>query len=152
MSTTVNLKSLQDKLDHRFKNEALLIQALTHSSFAYESKDEGAADNNRLEFLGDSILGMVIAGHLYNEHPEMTEGELTQLRSSIVNRDNLSAAAKRIGLDHHLLLGKGEEKTGGRSNATNLSGAIEAVVAALYLDSGLEAAERFIVKKIIGEN
>ncbi|MBN1526797.1 MAG: hypothetical protein JW919_04345 [Candidatus Omnitrophica bacterium] len=152
MSTAVNLKTLQDTLGHHFKDEALLFQALTHSSFAYESKDKGVVDNNRLEFLGDSILGMVIAGRLYRKHPDMSEGELTQLRSSLVNRDHLSEAARRTGLDHHLLLGKGEEKTGGRSNASNLSGAIEAVVAAVYLDGGLEAAERFITGNIIGEN
>lgn len=150
MSTTVNLKALQDTLGHHFKDEALLVRALTHSSFAYESKDKSVLDNNRLEFLGDSVLGMVISGRLYKEHPEMAEGELTQLRASFVNRDHLSAAAKKAGLDRYLLLGKGEEKTLGRSNSTNLSGAIEALVAAVYLDGGLEAAERFISAKIIG--
>jgi len=149
MATVADLSSLQETLGYHFKDAALLRQALTHSSFAYESKDKGTLDNNRLEFLGDSILGMVVAGHLYGNHPDLPEGELTRLRSLIVNRESLCKKAKAIALGQYLFLGKGEEKTLGRENATNLAGSLEAVIAAIYADGGFEAARQFIVGKII---
>lgn len=149
MTTPIDLASLQDTLGYHFKDEGLLTQALTHSSFAYESKVGPISDNNRLEFLGDSILGMAVADHLCSVKPDLSEGSLTKMRASVVNRDHLSAIAAALELGKYLLLGKGEEKIGGRTNPTNLSGSLEAVIAAIYLDGGFEPAKKFVVDKII---
>jgi len=147
---STGLSSLQEALNYHFKDEALLIRALTHTSFAYESKEKDKSDNQRLEFLGDSILSLVTAEHLYKKHPGISEGELTRLRALLVNKTNLTKKAKEIGLGQYLLLGKGEEKSGGRQTPTNLEGALEAIIAAIYLDSaGLLEAERFIMGMII---
>ena len=141
--------SLQKTLDYYFKDESFLIQAFTHPSYAYESQEKEAAANGRLEFLGDSILGMVVSEYLYRKFPAFPEGELTRQRSMLVNRSHLSAKAQEMKLAQHLRLGKGEEKMGGRKNATNLEGALEAVIGAIYLDGGFEEAERFILRAVM---
>jgi ribonuclease-3 len=149
MATFTDLASLQNALGYNFKDPSLLAQAITHSSFAYESKHAPVPDNNRLEFFGDSILGMIVSDHLFRSYPDKPEGELTSLRSLVVNRNNLSRKAREMALGQYLRLGKGEEKTGGRENTTNLSGSLEAMVAAVYLDGGFEASREFVLRKIM---
>ena len=146
MEYTGALKTLQEKIGYHFKNEALLVEAMTHASFAYEAREKDISDNGRLEFLGDSILGIIIAEELYRKHPNAPEGELTRLRSLLVNRDSLSKAAKTLGISEYMRLGRGEEKTLGRMNSTNLAGVFEALIAAIYLDGGFEEAKKFIFK------
>ena len=143
------LTTLQEILNYHFQNKGFLIQALTHSTFAYESQQKEIFDNQRLEFLGDSILGMVVAECLYIKYPNFSEGELTRRRSLLVNKNNLARKAKEINLSQYLLLGKGEEKRGGRENLANLSAVLEAVIGAIYLDRGFEEAKEFIMNKII---
>jgi ribonuclease III len=140
-------------LGHTFRNPELLEQALTHRSLSYETNPESLADpradNEQLEFLGDSILGLVIAEALYRRFPNSREGELTRLRASIVSRRHLGEMALRLNLGARLRLGKGEERSGGRTKAALLSNALEAVIAALYLDAGLPAAAAFIDRHIL---
>lgn len=139
---------LQEKLNYNFNNGELLLEALTHSTFAYEVEAE-IPSNERLEFLGDSVLGLVVAAELYRKHLDYNEGELTKKRALIVNRGYLAKRAKEIGLSEYLLLGKGEEKLGGRNNLSNLSGSLESIIGAIYLDGGFLEAERFIITKIM---
>jgi ribonuclease-3 len=124
----------------------LLQLALTHSSYAYE---KGGEDNERLEFLGDSILGYLVAVHVFKEHSELLEGELTKLKNAVVSAQALATVANRIGLGDHLLLGKGEEQTGGRNKTNVLADAFEAVLGAAYLSSGLEAAAKIVGDHVI---
>lgn len=142
------INALEENLNYKFDNEKLLLEALTHSTFAYEVMEE-TASNERLEFLGDSVLGLVVAGELYKKHNDFNEGELTKKRSSMVNRKYLAKKAKEMELSEYLLLGKGEEKSGGRNNLTNLSGTLEAIIGAIYLDGGFIEAEKFIKAKIM---
>jgi len=144
-----NLKSLQAAIGYQFKDEGLLLEALTHASYAYESRERDIRDNGRLEFLGDSILGIVVSEHLYMKNPSGDEGELTRLRSLIVSGTSLCKKALELNLPDYLRLGRGEEKTGGRRNATNLAGAFEAIMAAIYLDGGFDEASFFIRRTII---
>jgi ribonuclease-3 len=140
-------------LGHTFKDEALLERALTHRSLAYETNPESLADtdadNEQLEFLGDAVLGLIVAEALFRRFPNSREGELTRLRASIVSRKHLGAMAARIELGDFLRLGKGEERSGGRSKAALLSNALEAVIAAIYLDGGLMPAAAFIERTIL---
>jgi ribonuclease-3 len=123
-----------------------LDQALVHSSYINENPGIALASYERMEFLGDAVLGLVIAEKLYQDLPESAEGELTRLRSALVRRETLANIAGRIGLGEYLHLGKGEEAGGGRKKLVNLSGAFEALVAAIYLDQGLEIARDFILE------
>lgn len=141
-------KELQEILNYQFKNTSLLKEALTHSTFAYEAK-ENIKSNQRLEFLGDSILGMVTAEYLFKNYPDSNEGELTQRRACLVNKDFLAKKAREFNLGRYILLGRGEEKCGGRDNSTNLSGLLEAIIAAVYLDGGFLEAKKFVLN-IIG--
>lgn len=125
--------------------DALLSQALTHASFLNES-GAAAESNERLEFLGDSVLGMVVATELYKLYPNAGEGELTRMRADMVRGTTLSAAANRVGIGEHLILGRGEEAAGGRTRDRNLEGAMEAIVGAVYLAQGFRAARSFILK------
>ena len=143
------LSSLQEGIGYYFKDKNILLQALTHTTYAYEYKQASIPDNQRLEFLGDSILGMVVAEYFYNTHSSFSEGEMTCGRAGVVNGDNLAQKAKQLNLQGYLLLGKGEEKLGGRENPTNLSGALEAVIGAIYLDGGLQPAKKFIIQTIV---
>lgn len=149
LELSVNLTPLEETIGYHFKDKHLLIQALTHSSFAYEANQENISDNQRLEFLGDSILNMVTAEYLYKKHGTFAEGELTRLRALLVNRNILTQKASQIKLGQYLLLGKGEEKCNGRQNSTNLSGALEALIAAIYLDSDLNTIQKFILQMFI---
>jgi ribonuclease-3 len=140
-------------LGYKFTDEALLQRALTHRSLAYETDPQSLlnpnADNEQLEFVGDAVLGLVVAEALFRRFPQSHEGELTQLRASLVSRKHLSAMAALLDLGSMLRLGKGEERSGGRSKAALLSNALEAVIAAIYLDGGLKAAQTFIESAII---
>lgn len=139
-----NLKALENELGYTFQNPALLDRALTHSSYANER--EALGDNERLEFLGDSVLGFITAEYLFSEHKGVPEGELTRLRAYAVCEKSLDVYAREIGLGDYLLLGKGEERTGGRERASVLSDAFEAVIAAIYLDGGMELAKKFVLR------
>jgi ribonuclease-3 len=139
--------------DHRFRRPELLTLALTHRSLAYESNPDApptpTADNEQLEFVGDAVLGLAVAEGLYHRFPHAREGELTRLRASLVSRRHLGHVAERIGLGAMLRLGRGEEQSGGRQKPALLANALEAVIAALYLDGGLDAARPFIECHII---
>ncbi|MCL2856894.1 MAG: ribonuclease III [Oscillospiraceae bacterium] len=135
------LKTLKDKLDYTFKNEEYLLVALTHSSYANEAKLRES--NERQEFLGDAVLSLVVSSYLFQRY-RMAEGDLTRVRASIVCEKSLCGFAEEIGLGQALLLGKGEEQTGGRERPSILADAFEALIAAIYLDGGLGAAENFI--------
>jgi ribonuclease III len=141
-------------LDHHFQRPELVTWALTHRSLAYETNPDSlpdpAADNEQLEFVGDAVLGLVVAESLFRRFSASREGELTRLRSSLVSRRHLGEVAARIDLGSHLRLGRGEEQSGGRHKPALLANALEAVIAALYLDGGLDAARAFIEKHIIG--
>jgi ribonuclease-3 len=141
-----DLAALGEKLDIRFNELFLLEQALVHSSYVNENPDSASVSNERLEFLGDAVLGMVFAQKLYQDLPEMSEGEMTKLRSYLVCRDTLSSVASAIGLGEHIYLGKGEEANSGRQKPTNLAGTLEAVIAAVFLDQGLEVTRDFILR------
>ena len=135
---------LQKKLDYAFKRPTLLLTALTHSSYANEKKKSGAASNERLEFLGDSVLGMTIAQLIYSKRPTMPEGQMTRLRSELVCEKSLASLALELDLGECLLLGYGEERSGGRNRPSILADAVEAVIAAMYLDGGFEPVENLM--------
>ena len=142
------MKDLIDRLGYHFRDEALLRRALTHSSLAVEQHRMGE-DNERLEYLGDAVLEHLVSRYLFDSHPEMREGALTRLRSSLVCEGALSAAARRLELGDHLLLSRGEEQCGGRDKDSILSDAFEAVLAAVYLDGGLEEAQKLVQKYVL---
>ena len=138
------IKDLEAAIGYRFQNISLLQNALAHSSYANERWHNSLMSNERLEFLGDSILGMTVADYLYRNVPDRPEGELTRMRADMVCEKTLAAVANRIGLGEHLLLGHGEEQGGGRKRDSILADAVESVIAACYLDGGFGAAEAFI--------
>ena len=135
---------MEAAIGYRFKNITLLQNALTHSSYANERWHDGLMSNERLEFLGDSILGMVVADYLYRNFPQRPEGELTKMRADMVCETSLAQVARKVNLGEHLLLGHGEEQGGGRERASILADATESVIAACYLDGGMDAAKAFI--------
>ena len=141
------LEELQQKIGYQFRNPALLQQALTHSSYANEGKKHGK-NNERLEFLGDSVLSVIVAKHLFLTYKNIPEGELTKLRASLVCEKALDVFAARLSLGDYLKLGRGEEMTGGRQRPSILADAFEAVIAALYLDGGYEVAQKFVLSFI----
>jgi ribonuclease-3 len=136
---------LEKKIKYRFQNSELLKIAMTHRSFAYENQDEELTDNEIFEFLGDSVLGLVVADFLVTAYPGVSEGELSKLKSTVASTSSLSIFAKNIKLDKHILLGKGEEKSGGRNKKTILAAVYEALIAAIYLDGGFHEAKDFIM-------
>ena len=138
------ISDLEKAIGYRFKNISLLQNALAHSSYANERWHNSLLSNERLEFLGDSILGMTVADYLYRTFPDRPEGELTRMRADMVCEKALAGVANRIGLGQHLLLGNGEERFGGRSRESILADAVESVIAACYLDGGFESAAGFI--------
>ena len=142
------MKSLEEKLGYTFQDKSLLENALTYSSCANESKGR-LHSNERLEFLGDSILGMVVAEHLYRNHPDLPEGELTRTRAALVCEESLVEVAHDLGLGDYLKLGKGEEAGGGRTRPSIRADAVEAVLAAVYLDGGIGSARKIIQKYIL---
>ena len=145
------IKDLEEAIGYRFHNISLLQNALTHSSFANERWHNSLLSNERLEFLGDSILGMVVAEYLYRSFPDRPEGELTRMRADMVCEKTLAGVANTLRLGDHLLLGKGEERFGGRTRDSILADAMESVIAACFLDGGMEAARRFIRSFILVE-
>ncbi len=152
-----DIGSLEDEIGHRFTQRELLEQALTHSSYAREKQaqaqadngDLGAADNEQLEFLGDSILGFVTSETLLERFPQFKEGQLSKLRAHLVSEKHLIRAAKQLHIGRYLRLGKGEEKSGGRTKTALLVDALEAVLAAMYLDAGIEVVREFILETIV---
>lgn len=145
------LEELQNRIYYRFNDIGLLKQALTHSSYANERKINKLNNYERLEFLGDAVLELVSSAFLFHEHPEMTEGQLTKTRASMVCEPSLAFCARDIQLDKYLLLGKGEEATGGREKDSITSDVVEAVIGAIYLDGGLEKAKEFIHRFILSD-
>jgi ribonuclease III len=164
------LHELESALGHKFSRPELLVCALTHRSLAHELalaevsiqaaagvqtagniRSGGTEDNERLEYLGDAVLGLVVAEALYAEHPEWREGELTRIRSGLVSRQRMAQVAEIIGLGKHLRLSRGEERSGLRLKGTVLSNTMEAVMGALYLDGGLEPVRAFVRSKVMGE-
>ena len=145
------IKDLENAIGYRFQNLTLLQNALAHSSYANERWHDSLKSNERLEFLGDSVLGMVVAEYLYRNFPDRPEGELTRMRADMVCETSLAAIADQIGLGNHLLLGHGEERFGGRSRASILADAVESVIAACFLDGGMAAARRFIEQFVLAD-
>ena len=143
------MKELEKKLNYTFKNSELLKNALTHSSYANENRAEGISSNERLEFLGDSVLGFVTAKHLYSMQPTLSEGKMTRLRAELVCEQSLHGVALDLDLGRYLRRGHGEEKNGGRTRPSILADAVEAVIAAMFLDGGIAAPESFIERMIL---
>ena len=143
------IKDLENAIGYHFHNIQLLQNALTHSSYANERWHNSLLSNERLEFLGDSVLGMLVAEYLFHTFPDRPEGELTRMRADMVCETTLAAAANRIGLGEHLLLGHGEERFGGRQRNSILADAMESVIAACFLDGGIEAALKIVQQFIL---
>src|SRR5882724_2120573 len=147
--------NLEKVLGHVFASPGLLQQALTHSSQAREAEAarpeaaERAKDNEQLEFLGDAVLGLVATEELFTRFPQFSEGQLSKLRAHLVSKNHLINVAERLELGHYLRLGRGEEKSGGRSKTALLVDALEAILAAIYLDGGLEVARDFVLRNVI---
>ena len=142
------MKTLETKLGYQFQNPKLLDHALTHSSYANEHHLGSISSNERLEFLGDSVLGMIVADHLYRTFPDLPEGDLTRIRANLVCEGSLVLVAKEWDLGRYLKLGKGENACGGRSRPSILADAVEAVLAAVFLDGGLEH-DRDIIQRFL---
>ncbi len=142
-------ETLKAQFGLAFQDEQLLLTAFTHTSFANEQRDLKVPDNERLEFLGDAALELVISRYLYLQYPEKPEGELSKLRSNIVREESLAAYSRRCGFDQFVRLGKGEENTGGRNRDKILEDLFEAFLGALLLDQGLEAVEGFLQQVLI---
>jgi ribonuclease-3 len=138
------LRELECAIGYRFKNRELLFEALTHKSFVNEAEGRQDKDNQRLEFFGDAVIGLFVSAELLERFPNVDEGKLSKIRASLVDEETLGRLAKNIMLGKHLRLGRGEEKTGGRDKQSVLADAYEALVAAVYLDGGLDAAQRMV--------
>ena len=145
------INELEKAIGYSFQDISLLENALTHSSYANERWHNSLLSNERLEFLGDSVLGMLVAEYLYRNFPDRPEGELTRMRADMVCEQTLASAANKIGIGEHLLLGHGEERLGGRSRNSILADAMESVIAACFLDGGLQAALKVVQKFILVE-
>lgn len=145
------LENMQQVLHYKYKKSLLLEEALTHSSYANEHRNHRVKDNERLEFLGDAILDLIISEYLFKKFPEMPEGDLSKMRASIVCEGSLAKAAKEMQLGQFILLGKGEELTGGRERASILADAFEAITGSLFLDGGFDCARNFIHETLVVE-
>ena len=145
------IKDLENAIGYRFQNIQLLQNALTHSSYANERWHNSLLSNERLEFLGDSVLGMLVAEYLFRTFPDRPEGELTRMRADMVCEQTLADAANKIGIGEHLLLGHGEEQGGGRKRNSILADAMESVIAACFLDGGIQAALKVVQQFILVE-
>lgn len=144
------MDSLENKLNYKFNNKALLLNALTHSSYANEVR-KGITSNERLEFLGDSVLSIIVSDYLFKNFPNMPEGELTKLRASLVCEKSLCGFSRSLDIGSYLKLGKGEDKGGGRERDSILADAFEAVLAAMYLDGGMEVARKHVLRFVLPE-
>lgn len=145
------MESLESKLGYAFRDRALLVNALTHSSYANENRGKSCDSNERLEFVGDSVLGMVVATRLYERYPDMPEGRMTRLRAQLVCEESLHAVALELELGKYIRLGRGEEHSGGRNRTSILADAVEALIAAMYLDGGLDVARSFITARLLSD-
>lgn len=148
-NVVTDIKTFQKEIGYQFQNEHLLVQALTHSSYANEKHMKKLSDNERLEFLGDAVLEIISSDFLYKNYPQKPEGELTKLRASIVCEPTLALCTEAIHLGDYLYLGNGEDLTGGRKRKSILSDALEAVIGAIYLDGGFANAKEFVLKYIL---
>lgn len=156
-SGTGDISTLEDALGHRFRQRALLEQALTHSSYAREAEAQSTAgstavreaDNEQMEFLGDAVLSFVVSQELFHRFPQYQEGELSKLRAHVVSARRLLRPARELRIGEYLRLGKGEDRSGGRSKGALLVDALEAIIAALFLDAGLDPTRRFILSTIL---
>ena len=144
-----HLHKLEDSIGYTFKDFKLLVMSMTHSSYANEHHIDKLYNNERLEFLGDAVLEIITSDYLFSAYPKHHEGDLTKMRASIVCEQTLALAANDISLGEYIMLGKGEEKTGGRHRASVVSDAMEALIGALYLDGGIASAKDFIMKYIL---
>lgn len=143
------MKTLEEKIGYSFRDRSLLENALTHSSYANEHRAAGVPSNERLEFLGDSILGLVVADHLYRTRPDLPEGDLTRIRAALVCEGSLVQVAQALDLGSYLKLGKGEDHGGGRARPSIQADAVEAVLAAIYLDGGIGSVRKVIQAQIL---
>ena len=141
-------EGLERRIDYRFRDRGLLEHALTHKSRAAEDVSGGVIDNESLEFLGDAVLGFVVADALFKRYPDYTEGQKSKIKASVVSTQSLARHAERLKLGEHLILGRGEEKTGGRFKAALLADAYEALIAGIYLDGGIDAASAFLLREL----
>ena len=139
------MESIEVRLGYKFRNPLLLAEALTHPSLAYESQ-KAHFDNQRLEFLGDAVLQLVLTEHLFRKFPDSPEGHMTKLRAQLVSRHALAQFATNLQLGHYILLGKGEEASGGRKRSSTLADALEALIGAIYLDSGYQSASELVLR------
>lgn len=142
------LKEFENNINYKFNNIEILEKSLTHSSYSNEDKQYSKVNNERLEFLGDAVLGVSVSRFIFDKFPDYPEGELTKLRSQVVCEDTLSLVAANLNLGKYLLLGKGEESSGGRERKSILADAVEAVIAAVYLDGGYKEAEKFVLENL----
>jgi ribonuclease-3 len=140
------MNPLEERIQYKFRNSLLLAEALTHPSLGHETQ-RYHFDNQRLEFLGDAVLQLIFTEHLFRRFPDYTEGQLTKLRSRLVSREGLKVHAVRIGLGNYLMMGKGEETSGGRARSSALADAYEALIGAMYLDSGLDTVRQFVLRE-----
>ena len=147
MNENETIKEFQEKIGYKFKNEKLIIEALSHSSYANECKKQ-RKNNERLEFLGDSVLSVIVSDYIFEHFKHLPEGELTKLRASLVCEQALFDFSQKIDLGKYIFLGKGEEITGGRERPSIVSDAFEAVIAAIYLDGGLNVASKYVLSFI----
>jgi ribonuclease-3 len=141
-------EGLERRIDYRFKDRGLLEHALTHRSRAAEDVSGGVIDNESLEFLGDAVLGFVVADALFKRYPDYTEGQKSKIKASVVSTQSLARHAERLKLGEHLILGRGQEKTGGRFKAALLADAYEALIAGIYLDGGIDAVSTFLLREL----
>lgn len=145
------LSILEEKIEYQFENKALLKQAVTHSSYANEQKIRRLADYERIEFLGDAVLELISSEFFYHQSPDLSEGRLTKMRASAVCEQSLAITARQLEIGRFLLLGRGEETTGGRERDSIIADSVEAIVGAIYLDGGFGAAKTFIHKFILND-
>lgn len=143
------LKEFENKIKYEFNNIEILEKSLTHSSYSNEDKVCSKTNNERLEFLGDAVLGVVVSRFIFDEFPEYPEGDLTKLRAQVVCEDTLSLVAANLNLGKYLLMGKGEEASGGRERKSILADAVESVIAAIYIDGGYKKAQEFVLNNLI---
>ncbi len=145
----MDIKKFEKKVGLKFKNKDLLEKSLTHRSFLNEHDNQELRSNERLEFLGDAVLELVVSEHLFEKYPERPEGELTSFRAAVVRTSNLAKISRKLGLGEFLLMSKGEEMTGGREKEYLLANTLEAIIGALYLDQGYEPVKIFLEKHLI---
>lgn len=151
MNIQSNLKELEIQINYTFKDFSLLTNALTHTSYANEHKREGIKHNERLEFLGDAVLELISSQFLFELYPDLPEGELTKKRASMVCEPALAYCGRAFQIETYLILGKGEEHTGGRKRDSIVSDAVEALIGAIYLDGGFASAKEFIANYILND-